>query len=319
MTVGMNRLNQMFRDFKVAEDVGKMMELRRFEVEYEIYGTVYWQDKTRHYLVGKNEDLLYSQIKQLSIEETYPLPLQVWHERTLVPAGWDEQIEQTVKIHFCRALRNQYPEDLWNNIEYVTKERRNDTAVAILDPIKESIEGIFCEDYLQLFNGLVDMGYQRRNITQRSFQIYMDWLKEERQNMINDIANKDLFSKDFYGFAYKDKTGRLHYFYNANQHLMDGKHYEQQKRGNLVTPLFHKKYWYNYDYKLEHVREDFKNQLKKLYTEDYFAILKTMRNLDVNINEAVYLDVLNGYSLDENATQIADAWRWYGYQWGVHV
>ena len=40
MTVGINRLNQMFRDFKVAEDVGKMMELRRFEVEFEVFGTV---------------------------------------------------------------------------------------------------------------------------------------------------------------------------------------------------------------------------------------------------------------------------------------
>ena len=77
MTVGMNRLNQMFRDFKVAEDVGKMMELRRFEFEFELYGTVYWENEQRNYLVSKNEAVICKQIAELEVRNKYPLPLQV--------------------------------------------------------------------------------------------------------------------------------------------------------------------------------------------------------------------------------------------------
>ena len=54
MTVGMKQMNQMFRDFKVAEDVARMMEMRRFAVEYTMYGTMFFQDEKKLYKISNS-------------------------------------------------------------------------------------------------------------------------------------------------------------------------------------------------------------------------------------------------------------------------
>lgn len=317
MTVGMNRLNQMFRDFKVAEDVGKMMELRRFEVEFEIFGTVFWQDGTRHYLVSKSEDTLYQQIAPLALENMYPLIMQTWHESLLVPAGWDEEIEQTVKVHFCKALQKNFPESFWKNVEDVTRGITDDSATAILDPLQEQLDGVFNADLLQLFESLLDLVYLRKNLTKRSYHMYSEWLKEVRQEMVDDVITKDLFSKDLYGFAYEDGSGRFSYHLNASQRVAHEKRDKHQKEGCLVTPIFHKKYWYNYEYRLVHVRADFKEELKRLFDGAYFDILRRITTLNVAVNANLYRAVLQDYCAHEDAAPLAEAWKDFGRQWGI--
>lgn len=315
MTVGINRLNQMFRDFKVAEDVGKMMELRRFEVEFEVFGTVYWQNGERHYLVSKNENTLYRQMQPLALEDSYPLAMQTWHESTLVPAGWDEEIEQSVKVHFCKILRARFPETFWKNINIVTSNIVDDSATKILDPLQEQLDGLFQDDLLQLFEGILTRVYLRKNLTKRSYNMYQAWLKEVRQEMIDDVAIKDLFSRDLYGFAYQNESGHIQYYLNASQRLMFEKQEKQLKLGHLVSPVFHKKFWYNYDYRLDQVRSDFKILLQKLYNESYFGLLRQIDLLDVAVNCEAYHSILKDYGDNE---MLAEAWKNLGFQWGIY-
>lgn len=316
MTVGMNRLNQMFRDFKVAEDVGKMMELRRFEVEFEIFGTVYWQEGKRHYLVSKSEDTLYRQLEPLALHDTYPLALQTWHESALVPAGWDEEIEQTIKVHFCHSLHDTYPEDFWHNVERVTEIATDDSATQILDPLQDHLDGIFDTDQIQLFEELLNLAYLRRNLTKRSYQMYAEWLREVRQEMVDDVVTKDVFNRDMYGFAYQMDNGNIQYHLNASQRLMREKQEKQQGAGHLVTPIFHKKYWYNYDYRLDQVRSDFRELLKQVFNKNYFDMLSHLAMLKVSVDEIGYKNILEEYR-DGNETALVSAWEKLGYQWGV--
>lgn len=316
MTVGMNRLNQMFRDFKVAEDVGKMMELRRFEVEFEIFGTVYWQDGKRHYLVSKSEDTLYYQLEPLALQDTYPLALQTWHESALVPAGWDEEIEQTIKVHFCHSLHDIYPEGFWHNIEKVTEAAINDSATQILDPLQDLLDGVFDSDQIQLFEGLLNRAYLRRNLTRRSYQMYAEWLREIRQEMVDDVVTKDVFNRELYGFAYQAENGKIQYYLNASQRLMHEKQEKHQKLGHLVTPIFQKKYWYNYDYRLDQVRVDFRELLKQLFNEEYFNMLSRLAALNVSVDTIVYNEILAMYHEQDNVT-LMNAWENLGYQWGI--
>jgi len=310
----MNRLNQMFRDFKVAEDVGKMMELRRFEVEFELYGTVYWENGQRYYLVGKNEAVICQQISELELRNKYPVPLQIWREKCLVPAGWDEEIEQQVKIHFCQALQETYPKIFWEAVFSVVDGKENDSGTTILDPLQEQLDGRFQEDELQLFCGLLHLLYLRKNLTERSFQAYGQWLEEVRQEMINNIAEKDIFSKEFFGFAYQKEDNSICYVINASQQFIQKKRMEIiLKKEGMVTPIFYKKYWYNYDYRLEQVRKDFGDELRILYSKNYFAILKQIHALPITINGEAYQEKKQQLQTEKLRT----AWEGLGRQWGI--
>lgn len=316
MTVGMNQLNQMFRDFKVAEDVGKMMELRRFEVEYEIFGTVFWKDGKRQYLVSKDDDILFHQIQNLAANDYYPLAICTWRERNLVPAGWDEEIEQNVKIHFCKDLQKRFPASFWENINLVTLPTADDSAIEILERFQDQIDGLFNEDFLQLFEGLLNKAYFRRNLTKRHYDLFKDWLKEERQEMIDDVASKDLFSRDLYGVASRNNEGKVHYYLNASQKVIFEKQKKLQNSDELVTPIFYKKFWYNYDYRLEHVRNDFNELLCQIYNAGYFNILEEVDGLKINIDTSKFEEILNQYEKDKER-DLLSAWRSLGKQWGL--
>ncbi len=314
MTVGMNRLNQMFRDFKVAEDVGKMMELRRFAVEFELYGTVYWNNGQRNYLVSKNADMLCKQIRELEVRNKYPLPLQVWHENCLVPAGWEEEIEQQIKVHFCQALQKKYPAMFWEAIVAVAEGKENDNGTAVLDPIREQLDGVFREEWLQTFHGLLNLLYLRKNLSQRSFLIYSEWLQEMRQEMVDTVAEKDTFCKNFFGFAYQEKDSQIHYVVNASQQFVQKKRTDMMlMSSNIITPIFSKKCWYNYDYRLEQARKDFEREMRTLYDEKYFAILKEIAALPLAVNAVRYRDKMQQFSMEE----VGNVWKLFGRQWGI--
>lgn len=314
MTVGMNRLNQMFRDFKVAEDVGKMMELRRFEIEFELYGTVYWENGQRNYLASKNATMICKQIAELEVQNKYPLPLQVWREKCLVPAGWDEEIEQQVKVHFCQEMQRNYPIALWRAIDAVAEGNENDDGTNILDPIREYLEGIFQSELLQIFEGLLNILYLRKSLSQRSFQSYCDWIVEMRQEMINDVVVRDIFCKIFYGFAYQKGTDDVCYVMNASQQLIEEKRLKVLLREDmLVTPVFCKKYWYNYDYRLNQVRKDFENELRQLYSKSYFEVLNKIDDLPVAVDVAGYQEKQKQFQTEKTL----DVWKKLGRQWGV--
>lgn len=314
MTVGMNRLNQMFRDFKVAEDVGKMMELRRFEVEFELYGTVYWDNEQRNYLVSKNADMLCRQIAELEVRDKYPLPLQVWRETCLVPAGWDEEIEQQIKVHFCQMLQKKYPKMLWESVVAVADGKENDNGTAVLDPIQEQLDGVFREEWLQIFHGLLSLLYLRKNLSKRSFLAYCEWMQEMQQEMVDTVAAKDIFCKDLFGFAYQEENMHIHYVVNANQQFLQRKRTDMMlTSNNIITPIFSKKYWYNYDYRLEQVRKDFEQEMRIIYDENYFTILKTIESLPLAVNSMIYRDKKQQFSTEETA----NIWKLFGRKWGI--
>ena len=58
MTVGIKQLNNMFRDFKVAEDVAKMVEMRRFAVEFTVYGSLFLEQGQRRYIISSDKNRL---------------------------------------------------------------------------------------------------------------------------------------------------------------------------------------------------------------------------------------------------------------------
>ncbi len=325
MTVGMAQLQQMnmsfqmaHRDFKVAQDVGKMIELRRFEIEFEVFATAYWEDGRRHYRVSKEENPMYEELVKLSLEEKFPLPLQVYRDRRLLPAGMEEEISTQVKVDCCKQLRDTYPEELWIKLGEASKGRYNDAAVTLLEGAQEKIEGLFDERLITMFETLVESCFLRRNLTPRSYRHFMNWVAEERQEMLDSVVERDIFSKVFYGIAYRESPdGPIKYAMDASQRTVA----EQRRKlegisGAIATPIYRRKFWYNYDYRLVDVRRDFKAELASLFDEKFFVFLDKMYALPSAIDQDAFVAEC-AYFEEAGLPECLEAWKTQGRRWGV--
>lgn len=199
----------------------------------------------------------------------------------------------------------------------VAAGRFNDDGYGILEPLRDSLEGSFDADRLQMFDALVNRLYARRNLTPRSYRYFGSWLSEERNYMVENLAKHDVFKKDMYGFAYRGEGGRTQIIVDSVRETVSNRCLEIERAGNgVTTPLFKKTCWYNREYRLPQARKDFKIELEKLYDDAYFDLLARVDGLPVAVDEEAYRRNLNALqSQDNDALRVV--WEDRGRQWGV--
>ena len=96
------------RDMRCAADVGRMAELGRFDVQFDVYGSAVQESEGKiYYWATSKEDKLYDCIQQKRLEEKYFTPIVCQSRRTKVPAGMKEQLLQETKYALLRQLRQR--------------------------------------------------------------------------------------------------------------------------------------------------------------------------------------------------------------------
>lgn len=317
MTDPVLRVNRIFRDDEETDYVGIVRALRGFEVEFEVYGTVYWKDGQRNYLVSANAETLNDHVTRLSREGCYPVPPQIYSERMLVPAGCDSELEEQVKLNCCRRLRATYPPSFWDHARDVADGRGNDSALPLLSDVRDRLKGVFDADSLQLFEALVNRAFLRRNLEQHSYAALMAWLEEERRCMADDGFERSLFVKDMYGFATRDANGTIRVAMDSVRMNAEGKRRDSARKDTgTVTPLFHARVGYNRNYRLVDARNDFKARLASLFDGEYFALLEKLDALPVAVDIAGYQRECERLSTAGDA-ELLELWKHYGRQWGI--
>lgn len=318
MTATVMHVNRMFRDDEVSDHVGAISKLRGFEVEFEVYGIAYWENGRRQYLASGNAETLHEQFSLLKCTGCYPILPQIWSERRFVPAGWDSEVEQQVKFNCCKRLQGQFPVRLWEQAIDVAEGKFDDSAIGILEPMRDQLEGVFNADYLQMFEALTNRLYCRHNLTPQSYNRFISWLEEERDNMVDVIGERDIFCKDMYGFAYRGEGLPVQIVMDSVRKIVDGRLQEiVQKGGVTVTPIFHNKCWYSRDYRLLDMRHDFKNRLQFLFDEGYFALLEAADGLPVIVDQVAYLRERERLQIEGNE-RLLKTWECFGRQWGIN-
>lgn len=289
MTVGMNRLNSLFRDFKVAEDVGKMMELRRFEREFEVFGLAFFQGCQCHYLSSGDPEKLYMIRDRLALEGSFPSSVHVFRDRMLVPSGWDDEMEREVKIRQCRNLKESLPSSYWEDIVKIAPDGGNASADELIRESWSAIEGTFDEARIDVFELLVDQVFLRGNLSTDGFNAVKGMINEERQGLLDDAPESDLFSKMLYGYAYQSPDGRICTVVNANRWtLEESRDLAIEKSMVLVSSIYGRKVWYNYDRTLVAACSEFKFILERLFCSDYFELLGEICALTPVVDEEAF-------------------------------
>lgn len=285
MTVGMDKLNTLFRDFKVAEDVSKMMELRRFEIEYTMYGSMFLENGKVKYIVSGNEDKIISFINDRKNFMKYPFPVMKHTVKTLVPSGTEEDIVRMVKVNLAKNMRGYFSCVFLRDFYALAANENDDSAKEILDELQMRLYGMYRAENLLLFEGLMDFAYRAKHIKESTCKKYEFWLNEEWHQMEDMPELEDQFSKELYGFASKENE-KIKVYYNAEKAKVYEKSEMLSQRGYLVSQIYTKRYWYNYDKTLKDIRMEFHQLLENLFDETYFSYLQRIKALSSVIDRA---------------------------------
>ena len=314
MTVGMDKLNTMFRDFKVAEDVAKMMELRKFEVEYTMYGSMFLENGKTKYIVSGKDDKVVSFMNDRRNFVKYPFPMMKHTVKTTVPSGAEEDIARMVKVNLGKMMRDSFSKEFLNDFYALAFTENDDAAKDILDELQMKMYGMYRADNLLLFEGFLDMAYKAKHIREATRAEYEAWLEDEWHQMEDDPVLEDQFSKELYGFAsMQNDTIKIHY--NAEKAKVYEKRKTLEKNGVLVSQVYAKMYWYNYDKTLKDVRTEFEAFLTKLFDAVYFSYLQRIVSLPPTVSSDAVKRLEELYGVENVAVQnVIDAYK---NDWGI--
>ncbi len=267
------------RDMRCAADVGRMAELGRFDVQFDVYGSaVLEQDGRIYYRATGKEEKLYDYMLQKRLEEQYFTPIVRQSRRTKVPAGMKEQLGQEMKYALLRQLKEDYEDSgYFVLMQPFFQVAANDEAMSILERYQEQIDGHFDDTELQLFLGAAWMAYEEKVLSGASYKHLLRWHNAVRQQMADDPVAADNLERTFYGFVYRRPDGGSVCVMDAQRMMVVRRRQEKLLQGLLVGPIIRKDYWFQHSQQLGEIRKSYQQWLLQGQNDDYFHMLRAIR------------------------------------------
>lgn len=303
------------RDINCGTDVGKMEKLGRFDREFIVYGCSFLQNEKKHFFLTSQKKKAYSFYQSCLETDVCPTSIQEHLKSLAVPSGAREEIILNTKIELANKMNQTYSKVFFDILKKMADTEATDDSLELLERIKNSMEGEFDRDHLQLFNGLVKMAYQEKTLTMNSFNYFKKWIKKQYHQMEDDIVIKRPFYRVFSGFAYQTHENKTRYFYDGQIETVQEKSIELQKQGRFVTPIYTKKYWFGNEKNVRQVRQEFINELQQNINGRYIKIASVLHDKPEKILfECAFREELEKYAL--NSSEI-DELMLYAYRWKI--
>lgn len=306
-----------FRDIQVAEDIGKRAELGWFDVEFTMYGCAYLstEDQKMYYKVSSRAEDIYSFIETSVKDDVFPSKVEEISLKCPVPVGMKELIAKDIKRELAKQLRIKYSKDFFVFLHELVQNVRCNHAAEILWDKADKLEGKFDTELLRQYEKLVQYSYGCQKINKEDYEKIINWIAAEYKNMDENFTSKDIFEKTIYGFAYEDND-KVKFVENARKEVVYEKAYLLEQKGLFVTPVFDKTFWYNYEYRLSDVIDDFKIILRKELDTTYRTLIKEIRSDSCNIKSEDF-EVLLEEVKNKWGENCAETLVYYGYHWGI--
>lgn len=304
------------RDIKQAASVSRMIELGKFPQEFTAYGCCFVENGQQKYFISAQAELVYDFIYAGGQHDYYPSICQEMNRFFLVPSGCQDYFAQQVKLELAKQLSVSYPQRFMAELDQFAKRYANDAAEPVLSHLQQRLWGKFRTDELQLFGALVKRAYRRKNLLPRTYEQYICWLDGQLHQLADEAVVKDIFEKTLYGVVYYNQAGRRISYFNADRATMYRRFEDAEAKHGLVSPLFQKTYWYNYQYRLYDVRKDFAEHLNHLLDDTYFTYLKALLQQSSAVPGADYQDFCQKMVRDHGPRTAALLER-YGLWWGA--
>jgi len=268
------------RDMRCAADVGRMAELGRFDVQFDVYGSaVQEQDGHIYYRATSDEEKLYQYMQQKRLTEAlYFTPITLFSKRSKVPAGMKEQLLQDTKYMLVKRMKKDYEISGYFELMHPFFQiEANDGALAALKAYQEQIDGHFDDGELQLFLGAAWIAYEAKVLTVAGYQRLRRWHDAVRRQMADDPIVADNLERTFYGFVYQKADGGRACVLDAQRMTVVHQREAKLLQGCLPGPIMQKTYWFQQFDQLNTIRQNYREWLWNGQNDEYFQLLQAIK------------------------------------------
>lgn len=262
-----------------AQTAGAMVEMGCFAQEVTVYGSAYYEEGRRRYIISADEAKIADFVQGAHQAHLLPTPLSQLSLKAVIPAGYAEVVNRAAKIRLARQLEASYPLAYFELAADLLKVTPNTAAQSCLEAMQDALEGVFEEDRLQLFEGLLHLAYLKKNISERTYHQMQEWLERMRREMADDACPRERFAKTFYGAVYFKADGSRAMDINVCREVIYQHQLERQKEKIPTTPLVSKTYGYSYEQTVQELRVQFADHLARLFDETYLSAWRTLADL----------------------------------------
>lgn len=263
-----------FRDVQIAMDFQKMAENGYLDEEFTMYGCVYLDNDERRYLVSSEEGEIIAFIQNAAKAELYPSPIRQLKEVCHVPLGEREAIGNQVKIRLAQKMQEDYPLEFLRKFNQWCEQPASNAAFVTLYNYVSALKNCFSLERITLAENLILLAYESKKLTADSYRVLMEILEKEKAKMQDDIIEKNTSSKTLHTIEYEADDGNIRYVTNARMEWIAQKKNTLKRKGNIVSPIYSRVYWYNYQRKLDDIQKMHKENYLKALNDDYFALVK---------------------------------------------
>ncbi len=315
MTANLDRMVK-FRDLQVAEDFARMAELGYMDRAYIFYGCAYYDQGRRWYLLSSDLERLEEILE--TKPQWYPTPIMQLQKSCPVPLGQEEKVAQQFKRQLALRLQASYSIHFFRKLQQWAAKPNTDDAYPLLESLREQLEGLYDQDRLQCFAGLVELAASGKVLSSQHSQYFQVWLDKMRRQMADDVIVSDVFEKTFYGLAFKPPGEAVGWYSNARIERVRQRQAELEAEGALVSPILVKTIGYNYTYRLEDAHCTFKDMLQKMADQNYLALVCAIKELPAAVEADALQKEIERLRETKRLLE-AEALTSYGRRWHVHL
>ena len=276
------------RDEDGMADFVKLLNLGCFGQEFCVYGMAYEDEAGAAYRASGKALNLFEFARTCGIEGIYPTPVFSNLQRRISPAGTEDMIKNILKKETAAELKKKYNSTYFAAMHVLGKIGANNEAYALLNRMRDYLDGRYVESEIDLFEGLLLEAVNDKLLTTNAYLEFADWVKDVRKQLENDIKSKGRYEKVMSGFSYRDENGNIKYFTDAFLQTSYETREEYELKGYQVTPLYVKKYWTREASEFIKVKKEFETHIRECLDTDYWKLLDEIKAMPSAIPKDVY-------------------------------
>lgn len=306
------------KDLMAASDFEAAMKLGCFDQEFTYYGVGYLDENGRvAYRVSSQSARLYQFHKESASKNLYLTPIVRHMKRCPVPSGHEDAIKKKIKIETGRKIRTSYNAEFFQALKKLSDVSPVNQSYELLKELQDSLEGEYNEDKLQLFESLVHVAVESKQLTPVAEQEFVVWLKDIRKQMEDDILPKGVYKKILSGFAYMENE-QLKFFFDAKPEVTFKEEAIYQNKGIFHTPVFQKEYWLKDMSAFFKVKKDFEECMKTLLLGTYISALELIKKYPSVIDKKDFREVCV-FVKEHCSKEAYQSILSYGYRWNIEI
>ncbi len=305
----------LFRDMMTALDVGKKAEMGYYDVEINAFGCTYLNGTERNYRVSASAAKIYDYLEVAALNNLYPTAMITSTFKKPIPNGLKDMLSLDLKRNLAQTMRQNFSSPFLQALKQLAEAIKQNNACELLNSYMDTLECTFQREQFDLFEHTLIMSVTRGKLAQKDYQLLMQRLNSERQNLSNDLHPHDLFHQTFYAFTY-GFTEKQQYIFDARKEFVYEKRYQLETQGAIVSPLLAKACFYNYDYRLTDARKDFAHNLPSIFNPSYWRLLCNLKALPATISRDSFLQTAEDFT-KLYGPFVHNTLTMYGYLWDI--